>query len=88
MGNSSSSFFEKHIKTQEEYVKKRKQDPDMQFLLQTHGKTPAHTRRQVEGYLRQEFNNTRKKDNYILDSCLIEAKNYAEHQQRISLFNP
>lgn len=76
MGNTSS--FEKSIAKQEEYVKKRMKDPDMNhlkhgFFRDGHEK---YSERQVKGYLRQEYNHTRKPNSYVSDQDLHESKRY------------
>ncbi|WP_115708973.1 hypothetical protein [Legionella sainthelensi] len=76
MGNTSS--FEKSIAKQEEYVKKRLKDPDMNrlkhgFFRDGHEK---YSERQIKGYLRQEYNNTRKPNSYVSDHDLSESKRH------------
>ncbi|KTC93945.1 hypothetical protein [Legionella cincinnatiensis] len=76
MGNTSS--FEKSIEKQEAYVNKRMKDPDMShlkhgFFRDGHEK---YSNRQVKGYLRQEYHNTRRPDSYVSDHDLHASKKY------------
>ncbi len=76
MGNSNSR--DAAIQAQEVYVKQRMKDPDIQRLSQIpncffHDKKPKYNKKQVEGYLRQVYNDTRKANDYVLDTDLHNA---------------
>jgi hypothetical protein len=77
MGNSSS-VRNKQIQAQEEYVRRRMKDSDIQQLSKMRGgffrpTDQKYNARQLEGYLRQEYNGTRKPDTYVLDRDLTRA---------------
>lgn len=80
MGNSSSS--DNYIAKQEAYVKERKKAPDMQYLKHGffRGGSEKYTNRQIEGYLRQEYNRTRHEhpDSYVLNSDLRIAQKHGK----------
>jgi len=79
MGVFFSKSSDTRIKNQEAYVKRRMQDHDIKNLSSMQGsflhgpKAKKYNKKQVKGYLRQEYNGTRKSNAYVSDYSLKKA---------------
>lgn len=73
MGNSTS--FNRRIEQQEEYVRRRMNEPDMSDLKHRFFKEgyPKYNDHQIKGYLRQEYYRQRKPNSYVLDRDIDAA---------------
>ncbi len=75
MGNHPSAKRVREIEAQEEYVNQRMKQADIQRLSRMQGgffnpKDQKYNKRQLKGYLRQEYYGRRERDAYVLDRDL------------------